>query len=198
MQILTVRPKIFAANCYLVSLGEEAVAIDPATPDIFEEAQKRGLVIRYALLTHGHFDHIGGCARLAAAGTKIGCLAKERALALGNDNMGAEFGRIVPPFPIHFTFEDGDVLPLCGMRFAVMATPGHTAGSCCFLTEGEIFTGDTLFRRDIGRCDLPTGSESDMKKSLSRLKKLENLTVYPGHGMPTTLDEEKMYGYLRH
>ena len=94
------------------------------------------------------------------------------------------------------TFRGGEELAVCGMRFGVLATPGHTAGSCCFLTDGAIFTGDTLMRRSFGRCDLPTGNVSAMKRSLARLANLENRTVYPGHGMPTTLEEEKKYGYL--
>lgn len=197
MHILPILPAGFAANCYLVYEREtDVVAIDPATPEVAAEAERRGLKIKYGLLTHGHFDHIGGCAAIEALGAQIGCMDAERALALGKDNMGAEFGRIVPPFHVHFTFRGGEELAVCGMRFGVLATPGHTAGSCCFLTDEAIFTGDTLMRRSFGRCDLPTGNTSAMKSSLARLANLENRTVYPGHGMPTTLEEEKKYGYL--
>ena len=79
----------------------------------------------------------------------------------------------------------------------LLATPGHTAGGCCFLTENEIFTGDTLFAGDRGRTDLPTGSEAAMQESLRLLAGLQNRTVYPGHGSATTLEEEKLYGILR-
>lgn len=198
MKIIPVFPKGFAANSYLVTAdGANAVAIDPGQARVLQEAKKLGLAVKYILLTHGHFDHIVGCAALQAAGAKVGCLYAEKALALSNDNMGAFFGVPVPPFQVDFTFRDGELLSLCGIAFEVKATPGHTAGSCCFLTENEIFTGDTLFAGDRGRTDLPTGSEAAMQESLRLLAGLQNRTVYPGHGSATTLEEEKLYGILR-
>ena len=92
---------------------------------------------------------------------------------------------------------DGDVLTLGGISLTVMATPGHTAGSCCFLADGILFSGDTLFARDVGRTDLPTGDERALSESLKKLAALPNVKVYPGHGAPTTIEEEKKYGCLR-
>lgn len=198
MQIIPISFIGFAANSYLLTKNSRhAICIDPARPRILFEAEKRGLKVSHALLTHGHFDHIGGCAALQQAGVEIGCLKKEVPLALGEENMGRDFGCPVPSFSIDFTFEDGDILHLSEMEIAVMGTPGHTAGSCCFLAEDALFSGDTLFYRDRGRTDLPTGSEKAIRESLKRLAALENRTVYPGHGTPTTLEEEKKYGILR-
>jgi glyoxylase-like metal-dependent hydrolase (beta-lactamase superfamily II) len=81
----------------------------------------------------------------------------------------------------------------------VLATPGHTAGSVCYLCEDSLFTGDTLFAGCCGRTDLPGGSMNTMRQSLSRLKELEaDYAVYPGHGESSTLAREKRYNpYLR-
>ncbi len=201
MQIFTIWPQGFASNTYLVTAdGVHAIAIDAAQPRITQEAEARGLQIEYVLLTHGHFDHIGGCAAAQRMGAKIGCPARDRELALHN-NLGPEMaGEEVEPFAVDFCYGDGDTFQLCGLEVRVLATPGHTGGSCCFLvTEGNetvLFAGDTLFRDDVGRTDLPTGDFFALKKSLSLLAKLKNCTVYPGHGMPTTLDEEKENGIL--
>lgn len=200
MTIIKIRPAGFAANCYLLTEdGKNAVAIDPALPSVVEEANRRGLTVRYALLTHGHFDHIGGCSALQAANAKIGCMDIERALATGKDNMGEYFGCNVPPFSVDFTFSDGETLTLCGVELRVLATPGHTAGSCCFLCGNALFTGDTLFCGDIGRTDLPTGSADALYESLRRLAELDgDFIVYAGHGADTTLVRERTHNrYLR-
>ncbi len=193
MRVEKVYPKGFAANCYLVTEnGRDAVAVDPAQPRVLGRARELGFNVRYVLLTHGHFDHIGGCAALQEAGAKVGCLDIERALALGNDNMGTEFGVWVPKFSVDFTFRGGDVLDLCGISFRVLATPGHTAGSCSFLAGDALFTGDTLFAGDCGRTDLPTGSAGKLRESLKLLFGLDgDYTVYAGHGEDTTLQRER-------
>ena len=195
MQVYKIYPVGFAANSYLISAdGKTAVAVDPSQPRILDEAQKRGLEVKYVLLTHGHFDHIGGCAALQAAGAKIGCLAEERALATGENNLAAMFGAPVPAFEIDFTFRGGDALELCGVTFRVIASPGHTAGGACFAAEGRLFTGDTLFAGDVGRTDLPTGSAADLYKSVQALYALEgDRIVCPGHGEDSTLDCERRH-----
>ncbi len=192
MTIYKILPIGFAANSYLVTAdGKTAVAIDPARPRILEEAQKRGLTVTHVLLTHGHFDHIGGCAALQRAGAKVGCLEEERETALFH-NLGQEFGAPVPPFQIDFTFKNAQTLSVFGIKFRVIATPGHTAGSCTFQVENALFTGDTLFAGDHGRTDLPTGSERAMRQSLKTLLNLEgDYLVYAGHGEDTTLQRER-------
>lgn len=194
-------PRGFASNSYLVTAdGKRAVCIDPAQPRILQCAQKLGLSVDFVLLTHGHFDHIGGCAALQEAGARVGCLAKERALALGSDNLALEFaGEEVAPFDIDFTFTDGEELDLAGITFKVIATPGHTAGGACYLTENALFTGDTLFAGDIGRTDLPTGDPSALIKSVKRLYELDgDYAVYTGHGEDTTLNEQRKHNrYVR-
>ncbi len=195
MQIFKIPPRGFSANSYFVTAdGSRAVCIDPSRPRIAAEAERRGLSVGYVLLTHGHFDHIGGCAALQAAGAKIGCLRGEEELAL-HANLGIEMGGSdVPPFTIDFTFGDGDLLTLCGISFRVIATPGHTSGGACYLTEEALFTGDTLFAGDFGRTDLPTGDMRALMASVGKLYALEwDGPVCPGHGEDTTLRRERMY-----
>ncbi|MGN0822684.1 MAG: MBL fold metallo-hydrolase, partial [Candidatus Gallimonas sp.] len=92
-------PAGFAANCYLLTAdGKRAVAIDPAQPRVQELARRAGLNVEFVLLTHGHFDHIGGCAALRESGARIGCLDAEKALALGKDNLSEAFGVPVSAF----------------------------------------------------------------------------------------------------
>ena len=193
MQVFKIYPQGFAANSYFLTQDEKtAVVIDPAQPRIADEAKRRGLTVTHVLLTHGHFDHIGGCAALQAEGAKVGCLAKEAPLALGKNNMADYFGGHIPPFSVDFTFGDGDILSLDGMQFLVIATPGHTAGGACFCVGDHLFTGDTLFAGDIGRSDLPTGSGAQLTESVRKLYALQgDFTVCPGHGEDTTLEYER-------
>lgn len=200
MTVHKLYPLGFAANTYFLTAdGRNAVAIDPAQPRAAEEAKRLGLDVKYVLLTHGHFDHIGGCAALFAAGAEIGCLKGEEDTALFH-NLGREFGGIeVPPFPIGFTVRDGETLSLCGMEIRVIATPGHTSGGACYLAEDKLFSGDTLFAGSVGRCDLPTGSGEALERSVKKLYALAgDYTVYPGHGEDTALSRERLYnGWIR-
>ena len=194
MKVYKIHPLGFASNTYFVTAdGVNAIAVDPAQPRVLAEAERLGLVVKFVLLTHGHFDHIGGVSALQKAGAKVGCLKGEEELAL-HHNLGMEFGfgTVVPPFTVDFTFEDGENFELCGVRVSVMGTPGHTAGSCCYKIDDLLFTGDTLFAGDEGRTDLPTGSGTQMAASLKKLCTLEgDFTVYAGHGKDTTLDIER-------
>ena len=201
MEVYKIYPRGFASNSYLITAdGKNAVCIDPAQPRVSDEATRRGLIVKYVLLTHGHFDHIGGCAALQAAGAKLGCLAGEEKLALGRDNMAEAFGfGKVPPFRVDFTLQDGETAELCGMEFRAVATAGHTASGACYLVGDALFTGDTLFAGGVGRTDLPTGSANALIESVRKLYALSgDYRIYSGHGEDTTLDfERKNNGYVR-
>ena len=200
MQVYKIYPLGFASNSYLLTAdGKTALCIDPAQPRISDEAKKRGLNVTHILLTHGHFDHIGGVAALQKAGAKAGCLAGEERLAL-SENLASFFGEEeVESFQIDFTVKDGEELEFAGIKVKVIATAGHTAGGACYLIDDALFTGDTLFDGSVGRSDLPTGNGAELIKSVKKLYALEgDYTVYAGHGEDTTLDRERKYnGVIR-
>lgn len=195
MQIYTVPAGMLRANSYIVTEnGADAVLIDCGGAQPLAFARQKGLNIRSVLLTHGHFDHIAGCAELQAAGAQIGCAEAEKSLLTSPANLAAEMGVRIPAFSVDFTFQGCDELDLCGLKFTVLATPGHTPGGVCFLCGDSLFTGDTLFCESVGRTDFPGGSTSQLRESVKKLLALPgNLTVYPGHDEPTTLEHERMF-----
>ncbi len=194
-------------NCYLLTDEEsgESAAVDCAVFDADYEAllRKAGVdSLKYILLTHGHFDHISGVKRLKdVCGGQI-CIHHEDAECLTNPkkslNSYVKFASLetVPPDCL---VEEGSELFLGRTKIAVMHTPGHTPGSVCYLTDGKMFCGDTLFRQSMGRTDLPGGSTLTLLMSLSRIGRMEGeYEIFPGHGETTTLSYEKRNNrYLR-
>ena len=107
-------------------------------------------------------------------------------------NLATLFGTTLPEFPIAFTFRDGEILSLCGLKIEVIATPGHTVGGVCFRVGNDLFTGDTLFFMSVGRTDFPTGDVQTLMRSIrERLFSLpKDCVVYPGHENKTTIAHE--------
>ena len=85
------------------------------------------------------------------------------------------------------------MIPFGGERLTVLETPGHTPGSVCYMADGALFSGDTLFARGCGRTDLEGGDKEALESSLSRLLKLGDVAVYPGHGESTCIFDERAY-----
>lgn len=195
MEVYKIEPYGFASNSYILTNdNKNAVVIDPAQPRIADICAKKGLECKYVLLTHGHFDHVGGCGVLFEKGAQILCGERERDFIFSPDNTEIFGGVYIPEFKISRTLKDGEKFTLCGMDFLAIATAGHTAGGMCYIAERNLFSGDTLFRCSIGRTDLPTG---DMKTLIQSLKKLFSLDgdykVYCGHEGDTTLDYERKF-----
>ena len=196
-----------AANCYLIVCPETdaALVVDPGdeAERILARIRERGVTVARILHTHGHFDHISATeALLVGLETPVPLLAHPADAYLYTREArgwGEQFGyplpeRLVAP---DSTITDGSSVEVGTLQLRVIATPGHTPGSVSLLYEPEngawLLSGDTLFRRGIGRTDLPGGDEDAIYESiLTRLYPLPAETlVYPGHGAPTTIGEER-------
>ena len=186
---------------------ETAAVIDPGDEAeiIISALKKNNLIPKYILLTHGHFDHIAAVPELAAAFNPRPEIAIHRLDSeyLGPDAYKAHSLSIKAamgstsfidalwnnmPQPDRL-LEEGDTIG----PFTVLHIPGHTRGSIAFWDKNEknLFTGDTLFKDDCGRTDLPGGNEKEMIESLRRLSAMDgNITVYPGHGDTTSIGQE--------
>lgn len=200
MKIIKIYPRGFGANCYVLTTDNKtAVVIDPSQPRVKEELEQRGLTAKYVLLTHCHFDHVGGVSALQNAGAKVFCSEKEKPLIGTQADLFTLFGAPKSTYKIDETLSDNQTETFCGISITTLLTAGHTVGSVCYLVctetgEKHLFTGDTLFLDSIGRTDFPTGDISALRASLRRLSALQgDMPVYAGHNEATTLDRERKY-----
>lgn len=195
MNVLTLPLGSYQTNCYILwnEGSDRCLVIDPGypVPALDAALSKHGLTPEAILLTHGHFDHVGGVENLAR---RTGCK-----VYLHQQELTMPPELTAGPLYYTDTYGEGSKLTLAGLTFTVLHTPGHTKGSVCLLFPGIIFAGDTLFAGSCGRTDLFGGSWSEMRTSLARLAALPgDYAVYPGHGGSTTLDAERKYNpYLR-
>ena len=176
----------------MIDPGDEAGRIE-------EEIASSGCTPTMILLTHGHFDHCTGVAGLLEKWPELPVYIHEADVV---DTVGDQlkFCRLGEKNQRYY--HEGDKLTVGNLTLDVMETPGHSQGSVSLLVEGQhvIFSGDTLFRGNCGRCDFPGGDYRAMVRSLGRLGKLEGqYTVYPGHEEATDMDyERKANPYMRH
>lgn len=201
MKVTGIQVGELETNCYIYrdeSTGRCAI-IDPGEMNdrlraAIEEAGRASF--DYILLTHCHFDHVGGVSEVRELTGAPVAIQKHDAAGLRDSGInlsGYFFGQRTIYPPADLTFDDGETFYVGETKFTVMHTPGHTVGSCCYITEGLIFSGDTLFRESAGRTDFPGGSASEMSRSLQRLMALEgDYIVYPGHEGVTTLSNERV------
>ncbi len=180
-------------NCYLVYREgfDECMVIDPGDDprELIQRIEELGLILRTVLLTHGHFDHVGG---VKALKDRYNCYV---GMHEGDWTLPMEIGGLGRTSHV---LRDNMEIVGSSMGFRVYHTPGHTPGSCC-IAGGDretgytcIFTGDTLFQGSVGRTDLPGGKAQELVKSISFLANLPgDYIIYPGHGEETTLQYER-------
>ena len=200
MQIIELKLGLLRTNTYIVAGDDssECIIIDPAAEEnkIVNKLLECKLTPCGILLTHGHFDHIGVAENLRNRfGIKIYAMEEEKEILETPANL-AEMIRQNFVLKVDEYLKDSQIIDIAGLEFKVIHTPGHTIGSCCYYVEKEyvLFSGDTMFCDSYGRTDFPTGSASEIIRSITgKLLVLPDETkVYPGHEDNTTI------GYERH
>ncbi len=199
INVTRVQAGLMGNNTYFLYIDghDDCVVIDAAGDgtEICDALTTLGKTPQMLLLTHGHFDHIGGAKMLKDRYKMPIAIHEADAIKLvdANENLSVFVGTKPVTAPAADVFlSDGEILDVAGMRIEVMHTPGHSPGSVCFRCEDILVTGDTLFCRGYGRTDFPGGSTEALKQSLQRLFELPgDYTVLPGHNDRTTLDAER-------
>ena len=202
MKVKTLSVGELGTNCYILTDSKgNAVVIDPA--DEFERivCELGECAVSTILLTHGHFDHTGAVHELKKRyGAEVVVSAEDEEM-LSDNTKNAAFlvGASPAPITADRLVNDTDVIEAGELTFEVISTPGHTKGSVTYKIEDKLFTGDTLFRGTVGRCDLYGGNPVRLIRSLQKLAKLEkDFEIFPGHDRKTTLNYEKQTNhYLR-
>lgn len=203
MEITTLTVGPLQTNCYLLTHPQtlQTIIIDPAEEADFitQEILQKKLKPILILLTHGHFDHVLGSLELklnfnlpiAIHPKDISLYKKAPQSALHWINQPS-----APVPPPDILLSPKETLPVPFFDFTIIHTPGHTPGGISIYSKRHnlLFSGDTLFKDNIGRTDFSYSSSSDIKKSLKTLLKLPSQTiVYPGHGEPTTIKQAKIF-----
>ncbi len=195
-------------NCYIVwDDTKNAAVIDPAAKadKIDVVLKEHNLNLQCILLTHMHFDHIGGINGLRRLYPDVKVyIGTEDApdLPTAHESWRAYVRAYLDEYTglkADVMVEDGDVIEVGSLKFHAIATPGHTRGGRCYLCEDAIFTGDTLFKEEVGRCDLDGGDYLTILRSVKKLAALEgDYTIYPGHEAFSTLSHEREHNrYIR-
>ena len=202
MKVICVPLGPVQANCYVLIEDGRALVIDPGDDfrDLKQILKRHDARLEAVLLTHAHFDHIGGVdALLQEYDVDVYMNPLEfsflsSAALNGSSAFGGYLSSQARPEPV----KDG-MNRIGGFDVEAITLPGHTTGSTVYIIQGMAFTGDVLFQGSVGRTDLPTGSWQQMQESIARLKQLpDSLIVYPGHGPATTIGQEKSWNpYFR-
>ncbi len=202
LQIDTLPLGALQANCYLLTddEGQSALAIDPGgeISPLLRALHRRERKLTHILLTHAHFDHIGGVAALVEATGAVLALHPDDVPLLRRRGGALDWGFDLQPIPEPgLLLQEGQALDLEAAHLKVLWVPGHTPGHVAFYAAQahSVFTGDALFQGSIGRTDLPGGDYDQLIRSIreSLLTLPDDTVVYPGHGPSTTIGEEKQF-----
>ena len=197
MNVITMPVGMLGANCYLLCSDQNNCAvIDPgAEPQrIAEKIESEGLTPKMILLTHAHFDHIGGASWLKDRyGIPVWLHKADWELALDpNKNLSSMLGSRQFVLQPDRALVGGEQVPLDELMIGVIETPGHTPGGVSLLVNGVLFSGDTLFDGGYGRTDFWGGDWNALAASLKKLLELPGeYRVLPGHGGQTTIADQR-------
>ena len=174
-------------NCYVVRAHDrahEAVVVDPGAA-----LESTCAAI---LITHGHWDHLGGVAELAQATGAPVYMADDERLLLEDVNSFTPPGVELKPYSPDVALKGDEVLELAGMSFETLRVPGHSPAHLAYHTEGAVFSGDLLFAGSVGRTDLPGADWDTLVESIRTLadRYPRDTIVYSGHGPETTIGAE--------
>jgi hydroxyacylglutathione hydrolase len=196
VELTVVIDPMYDQNCYVLHRrdSDAAIVIDPGLQNAatLELLEARSWRCERILLTHGHGDHVNGVpAVVAAYGCRVALHADDRE-QLVTMRFLPGIPEDVPDVAIDDDLSDGQVIVWHGLDIGVIHTPGHTRGSVCFVAGTDLMSGDTLFRRGVGRADLPGGDWRQLLVSIEqRVYALPpDTVVHPGHGLTTTIAEE--------
>lgn len=197
--ILFHEPDDLISNIYLIEKDTNCIVVDPGSKkdNLLDYLNSHNLTVVAILLTHGHFDHIGGVDKLVEKyhcpvyiGFNDEFFLQDPHLNCSRYASNQEMVLNTRPT----TVSEGEILNLLEENIQVIETPFHTDGSVCYYLKDSnvIFTGDTLFKNTVGRDDLPTSNPRKRKSSLNKLISLpEETKIYPGHGGFSTIKQEK-------
>lgn len=186
---------LLSNNTYLVvnEDNKKCFLVDPSTPSakVAEYIKANGLELEAILITHGHFDHIGGVQYFKEEFLAPVYMSKEDEDFIDNP---LKISRKFDKFTIDEYVKDGDVLDIAGKQIKVIATPGHSLGGVCYVMDDVIFCGDTIFRASYGRFDLRGGDFNTLKKSIKKILDMDGeYYLLSGHGEATCSSFERQY-----
>ncbi len=186
-------------NCYILAdeKTKEGVVIDPGddADDILKIIKEKGVIVKYIINTHAHFDHVGANKALKeATGAELLIHEADAGVLATVSHQSRSFGLspVVSP-PADRYVKHGDTVTAGEVSLKILHTPGHTPGGISLLEEGMVFTGDSLFAGSIGRTDLHGGDLMTLLRSIkTNLMVLPDKTkVFSGHGPASTIGDER-------
>lgn len=194
MQVYVITGMEYDSNIYLVT-GKVPTIIDTGTGFHSRTVLQKihlyiqPLTIRQIILTHEHFDHVGGVPELLKAAQGNADIIAQKAvvqkLKEGKSTFAEMLGGTMPSITVDMPVSDNERITIGDDSFLVLATPGHSIGSLCLYGEKSrsLFSGDTVFAHGgFGRYDFPGGNLETLHHSIERLAALEVDNLYPGHG----------------
>lgn len=198
-EIKLIQSMFIDCNCYLINYNNKTIIIDPCI-DVKTLKKYNVNNVEAILITHGHIDHIIFLEQLVKEYKCKVFLTKKCLEKVYNDNLNLS---VMFNYPLNiekgiFDYQiitDNQII-IDELNIKCITTPGHTDCSVCFLLNNDLFTGDTLFHRSVGRTDFPTGNSLELRNSLKKILSFDkNFTIYPGHDSISTIEEEKQKNY---